>query len=563
MPVASSQTGSDLGGLTSYVVSKAEAVDKQNLFGATEREVKREMRLTVKHRENPGGRPLEKPAYHISINYDEDEEITDEEMLSDMRELLKRRGMGAHQAVLAVHRDEPHPHVHAAVNRVHPQTDELWRNTFDYDKNMKVLREIEQERGRMTPEEDPMRGRIADWKHQKEKRTGEKPFGTLVKEVAGEEFAESETWEELQRRLAGYPDQGLWVERKGSGGIITDGEEEAPLSEVATAWSFNKLDERFPDQFRSYSHGFERQDEGERGGDVKSAEEGREAERGGPDVEGGSSGAETEGQRDAGRRRKDDRGAEESAQIDEGSGGDERGVGQHPKSKGRNRGSGGRDQSDKMDDQDPNRDVGGDSHDGGVDLSDVDRLDIEHAEPAVSPSGYGFERGGETEDEGGEESETGLSSTEQKGPESDRPDAGKGPQESRSGGSRPSGSKGGGVSQAGSDLSARGRRLSEMLLNGEHEQAVREWAKMDNDQQREAWEQFGKDRQHRLRKAVEEQSQSSGQSGSQSQSKGQQSRGQSQGGGQGKDKEQGKDQSKDQGKGQSQGGQRWGGGRGR
>ena len=559
MPVASSQTGSDVGGLTSYVASKAEAVDTQNLFGKTEREVKREMRLTVKHRSNPGGRPLEKPAYHISVSYDPEEEISDEEMLSDMRELLKRRGMGEHQAVLAVHRDKPHPHVHAAVNRVHPQTDELWRNTFDYDRNMEVLREIEQERGRMTPEEDPLRGRIADWKYQKEKRTGEKPFGTLVQEACGDEFAESETWEELQSRLA---ENGLTIRRKGSGGVVTDREEEAPLSEVARAWSFNKLNSRFSDQFQSYSHGFERRNEGERGGDGRGAKEGRGAEGGGQDAEGRGPDAEAEGQQDTGRPGKDDRAAQEVSQIDESSQGDERGVGQHPKSTERSRGSGDRDTAGEMEDQDPNRDVGGDSHDGGVDLSDVDRLDIEHAEPAVSPSGYGFERGGETEDEGGEESETGLSSTEQKGSESDRPDAGKGPQESRSGGSRPSGSKGGGVSQAGGHLSARGRRVSEMLLNGEHEQAVREWARMDDDQQREAWEQFGKDRQNRLRKAVEEQNQSSGQSGSQKRKSQDQSRGQSQGGGQGKDKDQG-DQSKDQGKGQSQGGQRWGGGRGR
>ena len=116
------------------------------------------------------------------------------------------------------------------------------------------------------------------------------------------------------------------------------------------------------------------------------------------------------------------------------------------------------------------------------------------------------------------------------------------------------------MSQAGGHLSGRGRRLSEMLLNGEHEEAAREWARMDDDQQREAWEQFGEARQHRLRKAVEEQSQSSGQSGSQKSKSQDQSRGQSQGGGQGKDKDQ--DQSKDQGKDQRRGGQRWGGGRG-
>ena len=267
--IANSQTGASFSGSVGYITSESagtteeggviekakkkvglkeervSATKTRNLLFEDDLEAAaKEMQVTAGARER-----VEKPVYSISIGYHPDDDPTDQEMLRDMEDFLERRGLGEHQAVLAVHRDKEHPHVHATVNRVHPSGEELWRDSFDRLENMSVLREIERERGWTRPEQQEDQGRVADWKLRKFERTGELPFGQEVQAQAGDAFAESESWSELQERLAA---QGLQVQENGSGGRVTDGEESAPLSEVARAWSFNKLDSRFPDQFTAH-----------------------------------------------------------------------------------------------------------------------------------------------------------------------------------------------------------------------------------------------------------------------------------------------------------------------
>lgn len=267
--IANSQTGASFSGSVGYITSESAGTTEEGgviekakkKVGLKEKRVSatktrnllfeddleaaaKEMQVTANARER-----VEKPVYSMSIGYHPDDDPTDQEMLRDMEDFLDRRGLGEHQAVLAVHRDKEHPHVHATVNRVHPSGEDLWRDSFDRLENMSVLREIERERGWTRPEQQEDQGRVADWKLRKFERTGELPFGQEVQAQAGGAFAGSESWSELQERLAA---QGLQVQQNGSGGRVTDGEESAPLSEVARAWSFNKLDSRFPDQFTTH-----------------------------------------------------------------------------------------------------------------------------------------------------------------------------------------------------------------------------------------------------------------------------------------------------------------------
>lgn len=235
-------------------------VETQNTFHESVEKATREMETTAALRER-----TKKEAYHLIVAYHREEEISDEEMVSDARETLRRRGLGEHQAVHAVHRDRQHPHVHVVVNRVHPSGERTWNPDHDYYRNMEVLREIERERGRISPREARQRGedrgarpRLPSWKQKKfkaellEKGQGEAevPFALKVRAQAEDAFADSETWRELQGRLA---QRGLQVRRKGRGGVVTDGQgrEEAQLSSVSQKWSFPKLDDRFADQFQA------------------------------------------------------------------------------------------------------------------------------------------------------------------------------------------------------------------------------------------------------------------------------------------------------------------------
>lgn len=265
--ISDSQTGSGFSGAVGYTTSKAEAEEKSWTTWARqqagiEEEIEavqtrnllmednpkmaaEEMRVTANQSDR-----VEKPRYSVSLSYHPDDSPSDEEMMRDMDDFLDRRGLGEHQAILAIHRDKDHAHIHATVNRVHPKTGEVWRDSFDYFENMDTLRQIEQERGWTQPQRDESRGRMPDWKIRRFQRTGELPFSQEVLSVAGDDFDQAVSWEDLQKRLA---DKGLQVMKKGSGGVVTDGKEEAPLSELARKWSFNKLDQKYPDNFQTYA----------------------------------------------------------------------------------------------------------------------------------------------------------------------------------------------------------------------------------------------------------------------------------------------------------------------
>ena len=68
------------------------------------------------------GRKLEKPVLAYSLSWHPDERPTMDEQLTAAKESLQALGLDEHQAIVICHTDEPHPHVHVLVNRVHPMT---------------------------------------------------------------------------------------------------------------------------------------------------------------------------------------------------------------------------------------------------------------------------------------------------------------------------------------------------------------------------------------------------------------------------------------------------------
>ena len=68
------------------------------------------------------GRRLEYPVYTYSLSWAPDESPDPEEMIAAARESLKALGLEGHETLFVSHNDEPHPHIHVIVNRVHPET---------------------------------------------------------------------------------------------------------------------------------------------------------------------------------------------------------------------------------------------------------------------------------------------------------------------------------------------------------------------------------------------------------------------------------------------------------
>lgn len=68
------------------------------------------------------GRKLENPVYCYSLSWAPGEDPSQEEMIGAAKDSLKALGLSEHETLLVGHNDEPHPHIHVIVNRVHPET---------------------------------------------------------------------------------------------------------------------------------------------------------------------------------------------------------------------------------------------------------------------------------------------------------------------------------------------------------------------------------------------------------------------------------------------------------
>jgi hypothetical protein len=68
-----------------------------------------------------GGRELQHPVKHASLNWHPDDTPTRDHMISASEEFLRHMGWQDHQVILVAHQ-EKHPHVHLMINVVHPET---------------------------------------------------------------------------------------------------------------------------------------------------------------------------------------------------------------------------------------------------------------------------------------------------------------------------------------------------------------------------------------------------------------------------------------------------------
>lgn len=68
------------------------------------------------------GRDNERPVLHLTLSWHPDQSPDRAEMMAAALDALDWLGLAEHQAIVAAHSDEPQPHVHIAVNTVHPVT---------------------------------------------------------------------------------------------------------------------------------------------------------------------------------------------------------------------------------------------------------------------------------------------------------------------------------------------------------------------------------------------------------------------------------------------------------
>src|SRR5262249_55031544 len=82
----------------------------------------REAELKARAGGSGRGSKLELPVYSYSLSWAPGEDPSQEEMIEAAKATLRELGLAGHEALFIAHNDEPHPHIHLVVNRVHPET---------------------------------------------------------------------------------------------------------------------------------------------------------------------------------------------------------------------------------------------------------------------------------------------------------------------------------------------------------------------------------------------------------------------------------------------------------
>jgi hypothetical protein len=77
-----------------------------------------------------GGRRLENPVRHFSLNWHPSETPSREHMVEKVESFLAHMGWQEHQALIVCH-DDKHPHVHVMLNSVHPETGRALDASFE------------------------------------------------------------------------------------------------------------------------------------------------------------------------------------------------------------------------------------------------------------------------------------------------------------------------------------------------------------------------------------------------------------------------------------------------
>lgn len=90
---------------------------------------------------------VEDPVYHFVLSWAEGDDPTDEQMFTGAREAMTRLGFDGHQYLSAIHRDTDSPHVHVAVNRIHPDTFKVVNPYRDHYTLRRLANELEERHG--------------------------------------------------------------------------------------------------------------------------------------------------------------------------------------------------------------------------------------------------------------------------------------------------------------------------------------------------------------------------------------------------------------------------------
>jgi hypothetical protein len=132
------------------------------------------------------GRKLTQPVYCYSLSWAPGETPSQEEMIGAAKDTLSILGLSDHEALFVGHNDEPHPHIHVIVNRVHPESGIAAPLSMDHLKLSAWAEEFEKRQGQIRCE-------------QRVENNERRRYGEFVKDHASQHAAEFRRWRQERR----------------------------------------------------------------------------------------------------------------------------------------------------------------------------------------------------------------------------------------------------------------------------------------------------------------------------------------------------------------------------
>ncbi len=191
-------------------------------------------------------RRVDAPAYQLSLSFAPEDNPTRELMEQVADRVLSELGLAEHQTVLVAHHDREHQHVHALVNRIHPETFAAWDRWQDRAVLDRVLAEVEVEFGlrRVVERDQRLADRavpLAQAREQSHDRTAtDRDLATRLRSLLPE-IRSAQSWGELRDHLRAH---GLELERRAHGLVLSDGTSRTKASSLAANVSLSRLESR-------------------------------------------------------------------------------------------------------------------------------------------------------------------------------------------------------------------------------------------------------------------------------------------------------------------------------
>ncbi|HEU0054969.1 MAG TPA: relaxase/mobilization nuclease domain-containing protein [Longimicrobium sp.] len=195
------------------------------------------------------------PLFHFSISCAPGDPVDERALRGIADRVIRDLGLAEYEVVIVAHKDRSHPHLHFAVNRVHPERFTLWSPWKSKTRIERINRALEVELGlRVVPghlarvpqrERDGFatgEAREVEPRPSLAPKRGGVSFLTEVRRRALPVLEQARSWAELERGLA---ECGLSLYAKGGGFRLGDGVRDVKASEVQREFSRFHLEKRF------------------------------------------------------------------------------------------------------------------------------------------------------------------------------------------------------------------------------------------------------------------------------------------------------------------------------